>query len=137
MTKILTIFAAMFIFAAKAEAFECKNTVDSLARLAYYEARGEGKHGMRLVVEVALNRKNHSRFPDTICGVIKQRGQFPWVGKKKTPPKGDTWEAAKEVARRALAEGSIHTDALYFRSGGGSSWMNKPRKMKYKSHSFY
>jgi len=38
----------------------------------YHEARGEGTAGILAVSYVVLNRVNDSRFPNTICGVVKQ-----------------------------------------------------------------
>ncbi len=43
-----------------------------LAENIYYEARNEGIQGQFAVASVTLNRANDSRFPDTICGVVKQ-----------------------------------------------------------------
>lgn len=43
-----------------------------LAENIYYEARNEDIKGQFAVASVTLNRKNDSRFPDTICGVVKQ-----------------------------------------------------------------
>lgn len=50
--------------------------IELLARLAWREARGERILGMRLVVEVVLNRVLSEHFPDTICDVLYQPGQF-------------------------------------------------------------
>ena len=38
----------------------------------YFEARGESVRGIFAVAEVILNRVDSERFPDTVCGVIKQ-----------------------------------------------------------------
>ncbi|WP_040817094.1 cell wall hydrolase [Litoreibacter arenae] len=43
-----------------------------LAEALYFEARGETVKGQIAVAEVILNRVSSSRFPDTVCGVIKQ-----------------------------------------------------------------
>ena len=43
-----------------------------LAEALYFEARGETVRGMFAVAEVILNRVESARFPDNICGVIKQ-----------------------------------------------------------------
>lgn len=42
----------------------------------YHEARGESDRGMFAVASVILNRAAHDNFPDNVCGVINQRGQF-------------------------------------------------------------
>lgn len=43
-----------------------------LTEAIYFEARGESFKSMAAVAEVIINRRNSSRFPDTICGVISQ-----------------------------------------------------------------
>lgn len=43
-----------------------------LAEALYFEARGESIKGQVAVAEVIMNRVKSSRFPDTVCGVIKQ-----------------------------------------------------------------
>ena len=47
-----------------------------LARLAWREARGEKILGMRLVVEVVLNRVLSEHFPSTVYDVLYQPGHF-------------------------------------------------------------
>lgn len=55
--------------------------MELLARLAWREARGEGLLGMRMVLEVVLNRMLSSQFPNTVEGVLYQKGQFaPYDG---------------------------------------------------------
>lgn len=51
-----------------------------LARLAWREARGEGILGMRLVLEVVLNRVLSPHFPNTVEEVLYQPGQFTPYG---------------------------------------------------------
>lgn len=43
-----------------------------LAEALYFEARGEAVEGQFAVAEVILNRVDHPRFPNSICGVINQ-----------------------------------------------------------------
>ena len=43
-----------------------------LAENVYYEARNEDIQGQFAVASVTLNRVNDSRFPNTVCGVVKQ-----------------------------------------------------------------
>lgn len=43
-----------------------------LAQNIYYEARSEDIKGQFAVASVTLNRANDPRFPNTICGVVKQ-----------------------------------------------------------------
>lgn len=43
-----------------------------LAENIYYESRSEDIRGQFAVASVTLNRVNDSRFPNTICGTVKQ-----------------------------------------------------------------
>ena len=50
-----------------------------LAAVVFYEARAEPIQGQQAVLEVVHNRKNHKDFPNTYCGVVKQKSQFSWT----------------------------------------------------------
>ncbi|MDJ0827147.1 MAG: cell wall hydrolase [Rhodobacter sp.] len=43
-----------------------------LAEALYFEARGESVRGQFAVAEVILNRVDSGRFPNSVCGVIRQ-----------------------------------------------------------------
>lgn len=45
-----------------------------LATAIYHEARGESIRGQFAVAEVVLNRKESAGFPQTVCGVVNQKG---------------------------------------------------------------
>lgn len=53
--------------------------VNLLAKLIAAEARGESYKGQVAVGAVVLNRVDHPSFPDSIAGVIYQRGAFSCV----------------------------------------------------------
>lgn len=44
-----------------------------LAAAVYFEARGEPEQGRHAVANVILTRVASDRYPDTICGVVRQR----------------------------------------------------------------
>ncbi|MCB2055292.1 MAG: cell wall hydrolase [Geminicoccaceae bacterium] len=69
------------------------NDAQCLATIAVLEAAGEGEAGMRAVMRVVRNRVADRRFPDEVCAVVAQPGQFQPVGE---------WPAL----RRALADPS-------------------------------
>ena len=52
--------------------------VHCMALNMFFEARGEGKAGMIAVGHVTLNRVKSPKFPNSICSVVKQPGQFSW-----------------------------------------------------------
>jgi spore germination cell wall hydrolase CwlJ-like protein len=45
----------------------------------YHEARGEDVLGQAAVAHVTLNRVRAPAYPDTVCGVVWQKGQFSWT----------------------------------------------------------
>lgn len=108
---------------------------DCMAMNIYWEARNQSKAGMIAVGQVTLNRMYDSRYPNSICEVVKQgpvkeswktRGkdvpdaerkyvpvrhmcQFSWYcdGKKDDIPSNDltAWKQSNEVAYALLYEG--------------------------------
>ncbi len=71
-----------------------------LAKLVYAEARGESYKGQVAVAAVVLNRVDSPLFPNTIAGVIYQRGQFSVVADGQINLSPDT--TALNAARDAL-----------------------------------
>lgn len=83
-----------------------------LAKLIAAEARGESYKGQVAVGAVVLNRVSHASFPDSISGVIYQKGAFDCVTDSNwnTEP-GDT---AKKAAREALNGWDPTGGAIYY-----------------------
>lgn len=83
--------------------------LQALALNIYHEARGETEEGMRMVGEVTINRVASSLYPDTICDVVYQKGQFSWVStkKNKTPQETEEWEKSLEIAEKLLDENVV------------------------------
>lgn len=52
-----------------------------LSETVWREARGETWGGKVAVAQVVLNRVKHPHYPNTVCGVVLQRGQFQWTKK--------------------------------------------------------
>lgn len=71
-----------------------------LSRLVYGEARGEQYKGQVAVAAVVLNRVKSSKFPNTVAGVIYQKGAFDVVsdGQINLSPN----QTAKNAAQDAL-----------------------------------
>lgn len=67
-----------------------------LARVIYGEARGESYLGQVAVGAVILNRVRHPSFPNTIAGVIYQKGAFDAVadGQANLTPNETAYKAA-------------------------------------------
>jgi N-acetylmuramoyl-L-alanine amidase len=135
------IAAAMLFFVASpapAQNFELEKLfpqVQCMALNVYYEARGSNLADRAAVADVVLNRVNDSRYPDTVCGVVKQglqnadgsmrrnKCQFSWYcdGKHDRPLDEDRWVEAQSIAwnmveenkYRGITEGATHYHATY------------------------
>lgn len=94
-----------------------ESDVELLAKLIAAEARGESYIGQVAVGAVVLNRVAHASFPDTIAGVIYQKGAFSCVN-------DSNWSvAANETSRKAARDCINGWDP----SGGAVYYFN-PRK---------
>lgn len=73
-----------------------------LSRLVYGEARGEEYIGQVAVAAVVLNRVKSSKFPNTVAGVIYQRGAFDVVsdGQINLAPNKTAINAARDALNR-------------------------------------
>lgn len=107
----------------------------------YYEARGSNLADKAAVSDVVLNRVNDTRYPNTVCEVVKQGKQkpswkdpdrmvmvrnacqFSWYcdGKPDVPKDEDRWFEAQMIAwgiieyekYRGITEGATHYHATY------------------------
>ncbi|QJT70460.1 lytic transglycosylase [Microcystis phage MaeS] len=89
-----------------------QSDIDILASLVQAEARGESITGKIAVAAVVLNRVDDTQFPDSIQGVIYQRGQFSPVSNGSIHKRADS---ESYVAVQKAIEGQDPTyGALYF-----------------------
>ncbi|MEH7388015.1 cell wall hydrolase [Bacillus sp. JJ1521] len=87
--------------------------LDLLARIVRAEAQAEPFEGKVAVAAVVLNRLESPKFPNTIQGVIYQRGQFQPVGNGAINKPAD--EESKKAVQAALTEMRyIAKEALFF-----------------------
>lgn len=72
--------------------------INLLAKLIAAEARGESYTGQVAVGAVVLNRVSHSSFPDTVAGVIYQKGAFSCVNDSNwsVAPNSTSLKAARD-----------------------------------------
>ncbi len=89
-----------------------QNDLNLLARIVYGEARGEPYTGQVAVAAVVLNRVKSSSFPNTISGVIYQKGAFDAVsdGQFNLTPNS----TAKKAAQDALNGWDPTYGAVYY-----------------------
>ena len=129
-----------------------------LALNTYHEAKNQSMVGQVATAQVVMNRVADSRYPNTVCEVVKQgpkykgsdvpvrhKCQFSWFcdGKSDEPKKdSEAWFKAQDYARIVLSgrivldvtEGATHYHATYVRP----SWAKtKTRTTRIESHIFY
>ena len=75
------------------------NDYNLLARLISAEARGEPYSGQVAVGAVVLNRVKHPSFPDSVSGVIYQKGAFSCLsdGQFNKPVSDSAYSAARDA----------------------------------------
>tara|TARA_R110001606_G_scaffold239423_1_gene387514 strand:+ start:43971 stop:45086 length:1116 start_codon:yes stop_codon:yes gene_type:complete len=123
--------------------------LECLTQAVYYEARGEGRDGMKAVAQVVLNRARHKAFPNSVCGVVFQGAarrsgcQFSFTcnGSMRRGVNPVAWNRARDVASKALS-GSVFAsvgNATHFHTTGVSpGWRNSLiRVNQVGSHLFY
>jgi len=130
-------------------------TLLCLALNIYYEAGREPEEGKLAVAHVTMNRVNDPSFPQSVCGVVKQRThrvegeekiticQFSWYCEpnKKIPPSNNPyWVDAKQIAKDVL-EGKTDDPtkgALYFHATRVKpNWKHLKRVKQIGNHIFY
>ena len=75
------------------------SNLNLLARVVYSEARGEPYAGQVAIAAVVLNRVKSSSFPNTISGVVYQKGAFTAVsdGQINLTPNKTAYNAARDA----------------------------------------
>lgn len=122
----------------KAKAAEAYNQkVRCLAEAVYHEARGESYRGKLAVAQTVLNRVKSSKFPNHICTVIFQKGQFTW-----TTTWNRSWSAdydSVQIARLAMMGSHSMKDfkALYFHNTSVNPGWKRKKLATIGNHVFY
>lgn len=88
------------------------SNVNLLSHLIYGEARGEPYTGQVAVGAVIMNRVKSSSFPNTISGVIYQRGAFDAVSDGQINMSPDS--TAKKAAQDAINGWDPSYGAIYY-----------------------
>ena len=113
------------------------NDLNLLSRLVYGEARGEPYTGQVAVAAVVLNRVKNSSFPNTVSGVIYQKGAFDVVsdGQINLTPN----DTAKKAAQDALNGWDPTNGAIYYfnPSTATNKWIwSRPMTVTIGKHRF-
>jgi hypothetical protein len=110
-----------------------------LATAVYFESRGEPLEGQLAVAQAIVNRVESGRYASSICGVVKQRGQFSF-DHSRTPTAGRDWQTARGVARVAADDmwHEVAPRAVSFHAARLSpGWRDKTRIAQIGNHVFY
>ena len=108
-----------------------------LARVIYGEGRGEPYKGQVAIGAVVLNRVRSASFPNTIAGVIYQRGAFDAVSDGQINLAPD--ENAVRAARDAMNGWDPTGGCLYYYNPATatSRWMlSRPVRLRIGRHAF-
>ena len=133
-----------------------------LALNTYHEAKNQSMIGQIATAQVVMNRVEDSRYPNTVCEVVKQgptrtswkdpskripvkhRCQFSWYcdGKSDVPKNEKAWRKAQDVAFLVLydkikldvTEGATHYHATYVKPAWAKT---KKRTTRIEKHIFY
>lgn len=113
-----------------------------LATAVFYESRSESLEGQLAVARVIINRAASPRFANSLCNVIRQRGQFSFVRRGVIPaPKTSrpAWKTSIAVARIALENAwkSEAEGALYFHARYVSPRWKRAQIASIDNHIFY
>ncbi len=115
---------------------------DCLATSVYFEAKGEPLNGQLAVAQTIMNRAASGRFPDSVCGVVRQPGQFSFLhrGAMPTPHRAsDAWKRAvaiAKIARDGLWK-QVAPDALFFHARRVSPGWGKIKVASLGNHIFF
>jgi len=130
-------------------ALDASRDLECLTQAAYYEARGEGRDGMRAVTQVVLNRVRHPAFPNSVCGVVFQGAgrrsgcQFSFTcdGSMRGAVNRAAWDRARDVASSALSGsvfGAVGNATFFHTTGVSPGWRNAMvRVNQVGDHLFY
>ncbi len=113
------------------------SNLNLLSRLVYSEARGETYTGQVAVAAVVLNRVKSSSFPNTISGVIYQRGAFDAVSDGQINLTPDS--TARKAAQDALNGWDPSYGAIYYfnPNTATSAWIwSRPMTVTIGNHRF-
>ncbi len=133
-----------------ASAIPVNDDLQCLALTIYFEARGEPQAGKLAVASVVMNRVADRRYPNRICDVVRQGGEWPryrcqfswWCdGRSDFPRNSEAWTQSSALAflvywgfLRDPTEGALWYHAEYVRPFWRKAFERGP---KIGGHIFY
>lgn len=116
--------------------------IKCLADNIYHEAKGEGMLGWKAVGHVTMNRVKSGKFANNVCGVVYQKKQFSWVGKKKRASQSnytyqEISELAKEIYNNHENMNDITKGSIYFHASYVKPRWKLTKRIRIGKHIFY
>lgn len=104
----------------------------------YHEARGEPDIGKKAVIVTTLNRVYSKKFPNTVCQVVYQKGQFVWTKTKKSIREKKTYAKIVKFTDKVVDNYTpkAMNNILFFSVGGFKS-PKLTYQFKHGNHKFY
>ena len=152
----IVILLAIWTSVSAMRSLQDEDETRCLALNIYHESRSESRLSQFAVSQVVLNRAQSSRFPNTICGVVRQgihQGshplrnmcQFSWYcdGRNDNPMAGKAWRDSVDLAiwmmtAREFLPQLVHGATHYHADYVSPRWAKqKKRVLKVDSHIFY
>ena len=92
--------------------------IECVAKVVLHEAGNQPRTGQLAVAHVIVNRAESGRFPDKVCDVANQPGQFFSLASYNPARNTPIWRAAVDAARAALSGQSddVTKGAMFFHS---------------------
>jgi spore germination cell wall hydrolase CwlJ-like protein len=113
-----------------------------LATSVYFESKGEPLNGQLAVAQTIINRSKSGRFPESVCDVVRQPGQFSFLRRGEMPEastESSAWHravAVAKIARDGLWK-EVAPAALYFHARRVSPGWGKVRVASIGNHIFF
>lgn len=109
-----------------------------LATAVFFEARGEPLEGQLAVAQVIVNRTNSGKYPNSLCGVVNQPGQFSFA-KRSVNTASNDWQVARAIAIIAQAQRwlQVAPRAMAFHAARVSPGWSMQRVGRIGNHIFY
>ena len=130
----MTLAAILATFLTTAE---LQQDIHCATQITYYEARGEELYrGRTLPAVITANRVLHEEFPDRICDVMLQPGQYEFVSRGlhlTTPRNHESWQESRDIVydviNRPIENNAVGLDgALFFQHVTVPNW--NPRRLE-------
>lgn len=119
--------------------------LDCLATNIYYEGANQPALGQLAIGLTTLVRAREEGWPSSICGVVKQPGQFSWVGKRTKQPKADQLPYLRILSlSNQILSGDfdnllpLFSPTFFHTTGVNPSWNRRLERLAViKDHIFY